>query len=147
MPTEAQLSLLKAASPIEPPIKVGKVGLLISTGLNNGYCVVVDSITSDVATVHYLDSTPNEEKFEVDLWTIIPSDKSPHDLLSRFVPTDKSLTKALEFERSLPDFSKLPSKKKSSTKPKKTLAEELIGLSGEDKKALGELLKQMLKKD
>jgi hypothetical protein len=144
MPTEAQLSLLKAASPIEPPIKVGKVGLLISTGLNNGYCVVVDSITSDVATVHYLDSAPGEEEFEVDLWTIVPSDKSPDDLLKRFVPTDASLTKALDFERSLPDFTKLPTKSKS--KPKKSLAEELVGLSVEDKKALGELLKMMLKK-
>ncbi|MCP4568721.1 MAG: hypothetical protein GY841_14175 [FCB group bacterium] len=156
-PSHKGLSLIEI-SPHEWPCRVGEITILLSKKV--GYCALVREISRDTqeALVSLLDYTKDDLPFTIPLYDCIPTRKGPEDLISQYHLTPQQFSDNLSKERSFPDFDSpaiSKSRKKSlntkSTKKKKKLeGAELLtvlaGLSEEQKKALGKIMKKSLSK-
>lgn len=130
-------------SPVKRPPKIGE--LAITLDHPRGYAVVVESIQNQVAFVAYLDDVPGSAK-AVDLRTLIPTGKTPSDLLSLYEPTPVSLDEAVDKERQLPDFSLKKTRTKGGAKKKEPKSVgDILSMSSGEKAKLKEMLKRLLK--
>jgi len=125
-------------SPVKRPARVGELAITMSEP--RGYCVVVDSIASGVASVYFLDSHAGRIKY--DLKSLIPTGKTPQTLLELYEPTSQGFAQALERERQQVDYSTLKSKPSKSTTKKKF---DIKNLTPEQKQQVASLLRQLMK--
>lgn len=117
------------------PVRTGQVAITLQNP--RGYCVEVLSIRVNEAVVRYLDS--QESEFSQPLFSLIPTGKTPEDLIALYTPTPQSLDLALDIERSIPDFTKLKKKgggKGKVKKAKKAKKGELTEVQKEQLKVL-----------
>jgi hypothetical protein len=106
---------------------------------------VLVQVATTLATVRLLDaesSTP-AAKLVVDLNSLIPSGKTPAELLGRFTPSDSQLSAALDAERQMPDMTKTVKRhaaaKRQSATPK-SIEEELSCMSADEKRQVAALI-------
>ena len=106
-------------TPHKWPCEVGQVA--ITTLSPEGYCVEVMSLSDEqTALVRYLDSE-DQVYFTQSLFSLVPTGKTLVDLVNQYEPTPVSLDAALDIERTMPDFSKLKTKRKGGTRKAKTI--------------------------
>jgi len=123
-------------SPHSWPPKVGQIIILLDDP--RGYVGVLLSITGDRSEVKLLDA--QDEVLDVELSALLPTGKTPRDLILQYEPTALSLSQNLAIERSIPDFTRLrKSTKKGGPKKKKVLTEA-------NKMFLAKLIKEALAK-
>ena len=115
----------KNYSPAHWPPEVGTLAIIrekevASTNSLNGFVLVVCAADSSHAFGRLLDSTMIDMKcFPLD--ELIATGKTPDQLMEMFQPTSEEVSKALEVERSMPDFDAYPRRSSStSTSAKKT---------------------------
>lgn len=106
------------ATPIQRPPRVGEV--VIWSDPPRGYAAVLLSVSP--THIRLLDSSPDDLSVEVDPAQLIPTGKTPEDLVRQFRPAPSALTAALAEERSLPDFDKAQRKTTTRTATKATRA-------------------------
>jgi len=122
-------------SPHSWPPQVGQLVILLDDP--RGYVGILLSITGDRTEVKLLDA--QDEVFETNLSALLPTGKTPQDLVLQYEPTALSLSQNLAIERSIPDFTRLrKSTKKGGTRKKKVLTEA-------NKMFLAKLIKEELK--
>lgn len=118
------------------PTRTINVGdLAITLDDPRGFCVIVTNITSEIISFHYLDDKDKIEH-KTDTNHLIPTGKTPLSFLELYEPTPVSLDRALDLERSFPDFTQVKPKtkgggsrqkaKKELTDGQKDLLKELI---------------------
>jgi len=130
-------------SPAPFPASPGEV-VILTTAPHNGYCGVLVQVATTLATVRLLDAEPDTPaaKLVVDLNSLIPSGKTPAELLGRFTPSDSQLSAALDAERQMPDMTKTVKRHAASRRPAtpKSIEEELSCMSADEKRQVAALI-------
>lgn len=127
-------------SPVKRPPRIGELAVTLSDP--RGYCCIVKDISNDVATVYWLDDLPNATR-TYPLKSLIPTGKTPLDLLKLYEPTPQSLNEALTKERSQVDY--LAFKKKGGGSATKKPKFDVKNMSKEQKDQLKGFIMQLLK--
>ena len=134
-------------SPYPWPPEVGEVVILYTSpdSKTRGYVGLVEQLETNSGrySIRLLDST--DKTLILSALELIPTGKTPAELVAQYQPSDLDLSKAVETERSLPDFSKLKTKKTKAQPKPKTLNQALKSLSEDQTKALARLLMLRIK--
>jgi len=122
-------------SPIKRFARKGELGILLDPPEKRGYCVLVIEEINNNYKLKFLDSD-EDNSFLAPKNHVIPTGKTPEDLINLYPLTSSSLDAALEKERTT-DFEHLNvKKKKRSSSKKKALEKELM------RKVILELLRE-----
>lgn len=128
-------------SPIKRLARVGELAILLDNP--RGYCVVVVEADSQQASVRFLDDTV-DTYHTYPLLSLIPTGKTPQSIIEQYEPTPQELDVAVDYERSLPDFTKVYKKKGKSVPAKKKF--DMSNLSVDEKDKIAAFVRRLLQK-